>query len=117
MKTAVQKIQDIKRRLSNGFFEKPINNESVKKESIDIEIYRIGMPKKGWIHHCYSCSMQTAKTMVYKTIKLDGKKYVFNVYLCGGCRKYFKCNTEKYLKFNRKINRYIHYNYDYLLPS
>ena len=88
-----------------------------------IYIYREShLPEKGWLQSCYHCCGITVHYKLIKIIKLKDHIYnhwEFNVFLCKKCQKflYEKKNILECIKFNKKCNDYIKYNYPFLFSS
>lgn len=60
------------------------------------------MPKGGWMQSCFSCSIFTAKTLIFR--EDDNDEYI--VYICNHCKKTL-LNKDKNIKFKERCIKFI----------
>jgi len=60
------------------------------------------MPKGGWMQSCFSCSIFTAKTLIFR--EDDNDEYI--VYICNHCKKTL-VNKDKNIKFKERCIKFI----------
>jgi hypothetical protein len=60
------------------------------------------MPKGGWMQSCFSCSIFTAKTLIFR--EDDNDEYI--VYICNHCKKKL-VNKDKNIKFKERCIKFI----------
>ena len=67
------------------------------KKKILIYYHYKDLPKKGWIHNCYLCGINTSRLEIYKNYK----DYDINIVICKDCKNNFK--NKKYAVIDKKI--------------
>ena len=60
------------------------------------------MPKGGWMQSCFSCSIFTAKTLIFR----EDDNYEYIVYICNHCKKTL-VNKDKNIKFKERCIKFI----------
>tara|TARA_B110000908_G_scaffold99680_1_gene117688 strand:+ start:3911 stop:4249 length:339 start_codon:yes stop_codon:yes gene_type:complete len=60
------------------------------------------MPKGGWMQSCFSCSIFTARTLIFRE-EVD-RSYI--VYICNHCKRTL-INKDKNIKFKKKCIKFI----------
>ena len=60
------------------------------------------MPKTGWMQSCFSCSIFTARTLIFRE-EVD-RSYI--VYICNHCKRTL-INKDKNIKFKERCIKFI----------
>jgi len=72
------------------------------KQKLYIYFENNRMPKGGWMQSCFSCSIFTARTIIFNEDK--DKEYI--VYICNNCKKTL-INSDINIKFKEKCIKFI----------
>ena len=76
-------------------------NTLIKKKSY-IYFENDRMPKEGWMQSCFSCSIFTAKTLIFR----EEEERTYVVYICNHCKKTL-VNKDKNIKFKERCIKFI----------
>ena len=60
------------------------------------------MPKGGWMQSCFSCSIFTAKTLIFR----EEEERTYVVYICNHCKRTL-INKDKNIKFKERCIKFI----------
>jgi len=76
-------------------------NTRIKK---DLYIYfeNDRMPKEGWMQSCFSCSIFTERTLIFR----EEEERTYIVYICNHCKKTL-LNKDKNIKFKERCIKFI----------
>ena len=75
------------------------------------------LPEDGWIQACFNCNTLTCQNILLQTFYKKENLYEFYIHTCGRCKKEFKSDDEKYIKFNDVSHAYIKENFNHLFTS
>lgn len=71
-------------------------------EKLYIYFYDDKMPKEGWMQSCFSCSIFTARTLIFR----EEADTSYIVYICNHCKKKL-INNSKNSKFEERCIKFI----------
>jgi len=79
-----------------------ITPDTSNKQKLYIYFYDDKMPKDGWMQSCFSCSIFTARTLIFR----EEADTSYIVYICNHCKKKL-INSDKNINFKKKCIKFI----------